>query len=40
LTGYGQPADREEALKAGFDAHLVKPVAPDTLLETLTAVAR
>ncbi|HET9934259.1 MAG TPA: chemotaxis protein CheB [Polyangiaceae bacterium] len=26
LTGYGQRADREMALKAGFDEHLVKPV--------------
>jgi two-component system CheB/CheR fusion protein len=26
LTGYGQPSDRQQALEAGFDAHLVKPV--------------
>jgi signal transduction histidine kinase/CheY-like chemotaxis protein len=26
LTGYGQPEDRERALAAGFEAHLVKPV--------------
>jgi CheY-like chemotaxis protein/two-component sensor histidine kinase len=26
LTGYGQPSDRERALEAGFDHHLVKPV--------------
>jgi PAS domain S-box-containing protein len=26
LTGYGQPEDVERATKAGFDAHLVKPV--------------
>jgi signal transduction histidine kinase len=26
LTGYGQVEDREKALAAGFDAHLVKPV--------------
>jgi len=26
LTGYGQDSDREEALNAGFDAHLVKPL--------------
>jgi PAS domain S-box-containing protein len=31
LTGYGQPADRERAFAAGFDAHLVKPVDPDAL---------
>jgi PAS domain S-box-containing protein len=32
VTGYGQPADRERALEAGFDEHLVKPVDPETLL--------
>jgi PAS domain S-box-containing protein len=26
LTGYGQPNDRQRALAAGFDEHLVKPV--------------
>jgi len=26
MTGYGQPADRERAVSAGFDAHLLKPV--------------
>jgi len=26
LTGHSQPEDREQALKAGFDAHLAKPV--------------
>ncbi|MGE3547100.1 MAG: ATP-binding protein, partial [Kofleriaceae bacterium] len=31
LTGYGQPADRERAQRAGFDAHLVKPVGIDAL---------
>ncbi len=25
LTGYGQPDDRDEARRAGFDHHLVKP---------------
>jgi len=31
LTGYGQPEDRERALEAGFDEHLVKPVDPRAL---------
>ena len=31
LTGYGRPEDREKALEAGFDAHLVKPVDPEDL---------
>jgi signal transduction histidine kinase/ActR/RegA family two-component response regulator len=35
LTGYGQALDRQRALEAGFDAHLVKPVDPDALLRTL-----
>ena len=26
MTGYGRPEDRRQALEAGFDAHLVKPV--------------
>jgi K+-sensing histidine kinase KdpD len=26
VTGYGQASDRERALAAGFDHHLVKPV--------------
>lgn len=33
LSGYGQSEDRERALYAGFDRYLVKPAAPDTLLE-------
>ncbi|HEY1690575.1 MAG TPA: chemotaxis protein CheB [Polyangiaceae bacterium] len=35
LTGYGQPTDRNAALAAGFDGHLVKPVDLDTLVEAL-----
>lgn len=35
LSGYGQPADRERALAAGFDRYLVKPVAPDVLIGAL-----
>ena len=31
LTGYGQPADKERARRAGFDAHLVKPLDFDAL---------
>ncbi|GAB5404065.1 MAG: hypothetical protein Aurels2KO_22960 [Aureliella sp.] len=31
LTGYGQSSDREEALAAGFDEHVVKPADPDLL---------
>jgi signal transduction histidine kinase/CheY-like chemotaxis protein len=28
LTGYGQASDRERAMEAGFDLHLLKPVDP------------
>jgi two-component system CheB/CheR fusion protein len=35
LTGYGQRADRELALKAGFDEHVVKPVDLAALLRLL-----
>jgi two-component system CheB/CheR fusion protein len=35
LTGYGQRADRELALQAGFDAHVVKPVDLSALLRLL-----
>jgi two-component system, sensor histidine kinase len=31
LTGYGREKDKHEAMVAGFDCHLVKPVAPDAL---------
>ena len=39
LSGYGQLEDRERAIGAGFDRYLVKPAAPDQLLE-LVAEAR
>jgi len=35
LTGYGQPEDRERALRAGFHRHLVKPVDPGPLARVL-----
>jgi signal transduction histidine kinase/DNA-binding response OmpR family regulator len=37
LTGYGQPGDKQRALDAGFDAHLVKPVDYDDLAHLLSA---
>ena len=33
LTGFGQEADLEMALEAGFDSHLIKPIDPDHLAE-------
>ena len=35
LTGYGTALDRARAMEAGFDEHLVKPVAPPHLLSML-----
>jgi CheY-like chemotaxis protein len=40
LTGYGQPEDVRRAREAGFDAHVVKPVDPDTLAKTLSELPR
>ncbi len=31
ISGYGQEADRHQALGAGIDQYLIKPVAPDEL---------
>ena len=40
LTGWGQDSDRRRSKEAGFDRHLVKPVDPTTLLETLSPTTR
>ncbi len=37
LTGWGQDDDRRKSAEAGFDAHLVKPVAPTELMKLLAA---
>ncbi|MBA4065218.1 MAG: hypothetical protein C0501_16195 [Isosphaera sp.] len=37
LTGWGQDDDRRRTAEAGFDHHLVKPVAPDALHRLLAA---
>ena len=36
LTGYGQQADHENALRAGFDEHLVKPIDVKVLMRMVT----
>jgi CheY-like chemotaxis protein len=36
LTGYGSAEDRDRALSAGFDTHLLKPVDPDALNKLLS----
>jgi signal transduction histidine kinase len=40
ITGWGQPEDVRQAMEAGFDAHLVKPVDPDTLAGLLDRTKR
>jgi CheY-like chemotaxis protein len=40
LTGYGQVEDRERALRAGFDEHLVKPLDAQRLEAALMQTAR
>ena len=39
LTGYGAPAQRSQALAAGFDLHIVKPVEPERLAALLEEYA-
>ncbi|GEM_PF-1965639 len=38
LTSFGRAEDRARALKAGFDAHVAKPIDSDTVLNTITEV--
>jgi CheY-like chemotaxis protein len=38
LTGYGQEQDRQKAVEAGFDYHLVKPVSLDALQDFLASL--
>jgi signal transduction histidine kinase len=40
ITGLGRPQDRIDLLRAGFQAHVVKPVEPDELLAVVHALAR
>lgn len=35
VTGYGRAEDRAAVMKAGFDAHIVKPLNPDELVRVL-----
>jgi len=39
VTGYGQQADREQAMAAGFDHYLVKPIDTGKLQDLLASVA-
>jgi len=39
LTGYGQKDDRERSRAAGFNDHLVKPVAPEALEQIFSSTS-
>jgi CheY-like chemotaxis protein len=39
LTGYGQTDDRRQALEAGCDLHVIKPVTPERLAEVLAGAS-
>jgi two-component system CheB/CheR fusion protein len=40
VSGYGQAEDRARSRAAGFDDHLLKPVAPDLLLQIVSGSRR
>ena len=40
ITGWGQEADRREAIAAGFDHHLTKPVDPEHVLRLISTAAQ
>lgn len=40
LTAYAQPSDRIQALTAGYQDHLTKPVEPNDLLRLVASIAR
>ena len=40
VTAYARPGDREDAMQAGFHAHLTKPVEIDELLRTVASLVR
>lgn len=40
VTAYATPNDRAEAARAGFDAHLAKPIDPQQLAHTISTLSR
>ena len=38
LTGWGRPGDIDAALAAGFDGHLLKPVAAESLVDLIESL--
>jgi CheY-like chemotaxis protein len=39
LTAYARTEDRSNALRAGFNMHLAKPIEPDDLLLVIASLA-
>jgi CheY-like chemotaxis protein len=39
VTGWGQEEDRQRSQEAGFDHHMVKPVAPQALMKLLAGLS-
>jgi CheY-like chemotaxis protein len=39
MTGFAGREDHETALRAGFDDHVAKPIAPDALLDRIRVLA-
>jgi CheY-like chemotaxis protein len=39
VTGYGRDSDREHALRAGFDHHMVKPIDVGALESMISGAA-
>lgn len=40
LTAYGRPEDRQRALAAGYQAHLVKPARPEAIVAAAEELLR
>jgi CheY-like chemotaxis protein len=40
LTAFSRPQDRADALAAGFQVHLVKPVNADSLISSIASLTR
>ena len=40
ITAFARESDRDEAIHAGFEAHLVKPISPEALVSVVSSLAR
>jgi len=38
VTAYSMPSDRDDALKAGFDGYITKPITPQTIVQEVEAL--